>query len=184
VRKIEKNLGLVVSSLQTEVASLRSQLGVYQESLKQSTAMVQDVCGTMRITVQASITRQDSCTRAVLDKLQEQNRIITNMQEQQQQNMLLLIEQIQQQQAGDRATASLLSHQSTVEGGIGAIGDAGNHAGRRKQDDDDDEVGSVSYATKQARKGQALGYNAFKCCVDHRERLVLSDGSPKPGLPY
>jgi hypothetical protein len=67
VRKIEKYLGLVVSSLQTEAASLRAQLGVYQESLKQSTAMVQDVCGTMRITVQANITRQESCSRAVLE---------------------------------------------------------------------------------------------------------------------
>jgi hypothetical protein len=84
------------------------------------------------------------------------------MQEQQQQNLLLLIEQIQQQQAGDRAPASMLTHQSTVEGGIGAGGDAGNHAGRRKQDDDDDEVGSVSYATKQARRGQALGYNGLQ----------------------
>lgn len=116
VNKIEKNLGLVVCALQVEVAALRTQLREYQTTLLQSTQMVQEVCSTMRMTVQASVTRQQSTTCTVLAKFDEQNRSISQVQETQQQMMLLLQQQNQQNQRRDPIMAVEPTHQSTVAG--------------------------------------------------------------------
>jgi hypothetical protein len=162
VRKIEKNLGLVVSALQVEVAALRTQLNAYQNTLKQSTAMVQDTCSTMRMTVQASVTRQQSTTCTVNAKLDEQSRQVAQVQETQQEILLLLKQQLQQQQNQNFAMAR--SQQLTVEVAAAGGDGVGNLLPLKPEAQPievvDGDAAAVSFATAHARRAQEMGYDA------------------------
>jgi hypothetical protein len=92
----------------------------------------------MRMTVQASVTRQQSTNCTVLAKLDEQNRSITQVQETQQQLLLLLQQQNKEQQSRDRALAMEPSRQSTSDEGVGA-GDSGGNVARRLREDEEQQ---------------------------------------------
>ena len=165
MRKIEKNPGLVVSGLQVEVAALRTQLNAYQTTLKQSTAMVQDTCSTMRMTVQASVTRQQSTTCTVNAKLDEQSRQVAQVQETQQEILLLLKQQLQQQQQQNQDFAMARSRQLTVEVAAGDGDGVENLAVLPPETPEAQPIevvdgDAVSFATAHARRAQELGYNA------------------------
>jgi hypothetical protein len=186
VRKIEKNLGLVVSALQVEVAALRTQVSAYQTTLKQSTAMVQDVCSTMRLTVQAGVSRQQSTNSSVLARLDENTRAFAQMQESQQEILLLLKQQNQQQQQHQNYLLSMATRQSAEEEGVGGADGGGNVArlpteAKQKEgeiDDDVVDVGVFSHATAHARRGEELGYNAVQM-LRPSPRLPSIKGFPK-----
>ena len=183
MRKIEKNPGLVVSALQVEVAALRTQLNAYQTTLKQSTAMVQDVCCTMRMTVQAGVSRQQSTNSSVLARLDENNRAFAQMQESQQEILLLLKQQNQQQQQQHYIMAMATSRQSAEEEGVGGDDGGGNvarlptEAGQKAGEIDNDVLG-VSHATAHARRGEELGYNPVQM-LRSTPRLPSILGFPK-----
>jgi hypothetical protein len=133
----------------------------------------------MRMTVEAGITRQESCTRSVLVKLEEQNSCIVKLQEQQQQTLLLIQHQMQQQQEGGRAPPLLLRLQSTADGGIGGDDGVGNRAGRRGEGIEEVDVGSVSYATNHVRRGQRMGYHALELLRGAPRTLIVDDKFPE-----
>lgn len=181
VNKIEKNLGLVVCALQVEVAALRTQLREYQTTLLQSTQMVQEVCSTMRMTVQASVTRQQSTTCTVLAKFDEQNRSISQVQETQQLMMLLLQQQNQQNQRRDPIMAVEPTHQSTVAGlpVLPAFRDFQNVQllllpGEQRAEDAGLPI-QPSYSTRNANIARDLGVNALGLLRNEPRVPVLVD---------
>ena len=148
----------------------------------QSTALVHEMCNTMRNTVQASVTRQQSTTCTVLAKLEEQNQAIQKMQETQQAMLLLMQQPNHQQQHQNRLQATEPIQQSIVDEGVGAGDGAGNVARRYqeevKTEEEDDKKQPPSDATAHARHAQDLGLNQVTMLRHTPRSPVMSEKLP------
>ena len=147
----------------------------------QSTALVKELCSTMRNTVQASVTRQQSTTCTVLAKLEEQNLAIQKMQETQQAMLLLMQQQNHQQQHHDRSLAMEPIQQSIVDDGVGAGDGAGNVARRYQEEvktEEDDKKQPPSDATAHARHAQDLCLNQVTMLRHTPRSPVISEKFP------
>lgn len=159
VNKLHTDVATVIGSLQQEVASLRTQMVAQDRSTIQTLNLVQDLCTTVRTTVNNFETRQGNTNRLIASSLE---RIMT-----------------QQQEIMNRLNNNLLMNNirnginnPNYDDDVNSVNDNNNNNGNDNEVNDNDSLSNAdelendddrhrSIYTQQTRRAARLGQNAF-----------------------
>ena len=145
--------GQLLGSVREELQSVKTQLVTQEAALRHTVTMVQDLCSTLRSTVQQSVSRQDAGNRTVLEELKN----IT----QQQKTLQDMLDEQRQQQIRHRQ----IDHQRQTLVLTGGIDDNAAVLGvddvEEPYDVEDTVVESTtpSFATRQGRLADSININ-------------------------
>lgn len=139
--------GQLLGSVREELQSVKTQLISQEVALRHTVTMVQDLCSTLRSTVQQSVSRQDAGNRMILDEL----KIIANNQK----TLHDMLEEQRLQQVRNRQ----IDHQRETIVFTGGIDDNAAVLGIDDVEITEVDHSIVSFATQQARLAASININ-------------------------